>query len=127
MIFLDGKGVCLILIGKKIKSHYFLIESPDFFSWVSRFSFIRGWQVCVHCGQNWYKRTKDKLISYEYTYEAIAKDEFISLSCKYTRIPISRTFNFSPQTEPEAYNPKCRFDLDSDFQLEPMSFQYCHG
>ena len=24
MTFLDGKGVCLILIGKKIESHYFL-------------------------------------------------------------------------------------------------------
>ena len=24
----------------------FFIESPDFFSLVSRFSFIRGWQVC---------------------------------------------------------------------------------
>ena len=47
MTFLDGKGVCLILIGKKIESHYFFIESPDFFSWVSGFSFIRGWQVCI--------------------------------------------------------------------------------
>ena len=24
----------------------FFVESPDFFSWVSRFSFTRGWQVC---------------------------------------------------------------------------------
>ena len=24
-----------------------LVESPDFFSWGSRFSFIRGWQVCL--------------------------------------------------------------------------------
>ena len=24
----------------------FFVESPDFFSWVSRFSFARGWQVC---------------------------------------------------------------------------------
>ena len=23
----------------------FFVESPDFFSWVSRFSFTRGWQV----------------------------------------------------------------------------------
>ena len=54
MTFLDGKGVCLILIGKKNRISRFFIEFPDFFfffffffffSWVSRFSFITGWQV----------------------------------------------------------------------------------
>ena len=24
----------------------FFVESPHFFSWLSRFSFTRGWQVC---------------------------------------------------------------------------------
>ena len=32
---------------EKIRITLFFIESPDFFSWVSRFSFIRGWQVCM--------------------------------------------------------------------------------
>ena len=31
MTFLDGKGVCLILIGKKIESHYFLWNLQIFF------------------------------------------------------------------------------------------------
>ena len=31
MTFLDGKGVCLILIGKKIESHYFLQNLQIFF------------------------------------------------------------------------------------------------
>ena len=33
---------------EKNRISLFFIESPDFFSWVSRFSFIRGWQVCVY-------------------------------------------------------------------------------
>ena len=31
MTFLDGKGVCLILIGKKLESHYFYKISRFFF------------------------------------------------------------------------------------------------
>ena len=32
---------------EKNRISLFFIESPDFFSRVSRFSFIRGWQVCA--------------------------------------------------------------------------------
>ena len=34
----------------------FFIESPDFFPWVSRFSFIRGWQVCDY---------EEKIVQYQ--------------------------------------------------------------
>ena len=43
---IDENGVCLILIGEKNRISLFFVESPDFFSWVSRFSFTTGWQVC---------------------------------------------------------------------------------
>ena len=42
-----NKGVCN-LDREKNRISLFFIESPDFFSWVSRFSFIRGWQVWHH-------------------------------------------------------------------------------
>ena len=31
---------------EKRRMSLFFVESRDIFSWVSRFSFIRGWQVC---------------------------------------------------------------------------------
>ena len=47
------RGWCLVLAIEKgfdqgeNRISLFFVESPDFFSWVSRFSFTRGWQVCM--------------------------------------------------------------------------------
>ena len=36
---------------EKVEFHVLFVESPVFFSWVSQFSFIIGWQVCF-CSVN---------------------------------------------------------------------------
>ena len=45
---------CLILIAKKIESQVTFVDSPNFFSRVSKVSFVSGWQVWRRNGTSTY-------------------------------------------------------------------------